>query len=144
MRQFLVVLALGSISLMPPAAPASAQAYSVPLGDYARQCTALYMEGHFLHGYCRGQYGEGHSSINVESCSTGIFVDPSGALTCIGPGAGAPPANVPPAAYSPPYYGSGRGYVARRGYAPWPGYAAGQPPPSTYTLPPAYRPGFPY
>jgi len=144
MRQFLVLATLSLIPLLAPAAPASAQPYPMPLGDYRGQCTALYMEGHFLHGYCRGQYGAGHSAINVESCSTGIFVDPSGALTCVGPGAGAPPANVPPAGYTPPYYGSGRGYVARRGYAPWPGYAAGQPPPAAYALPPAYRPGYPY
>jgi hypothetical protein len=142
MRKFLLVAAFGLTPLLLPAAPASAQPFALPPGPYAQQCTGLYMEGQFLHGWCRGQYGAGHSSINVESCSTEIFVDPSGALTCVGPGAGAPPANVPPAGYGPPFYS--RGYDARRGYAPWPGYAAGQPPPTTYALPPAYRPGWPY
>lgn len=142
MRQFLLVAALGLAPLISPAAPASAQSYPMPPGDYVRRCTGLYMEGQFLHGWCRGQYGAGESSINVLSCSTGIFVDPSGALACVGPGGGAPP-NAPPAAYGPPF-DYGRGYSAQRGYAPWPGYAAGQPPPTTYALPPAYRPAWPY
>jgi hypothetical protein len=112
MRSFLLLAALGSTPLLFPAAPAYAQPSSLPPGDYVRQCTNLFMEGHFLHGTCRGRYGGGESSINVESCSTAIFVDDSGALACIGPGGGAPLANLPPRGYAPP-----------TGWAPWPGYA---------------------
>jgi hypothetical protein len=56
------------------------------------------MEGQFLHAWCQGSRGAGPSSINVKSCSTGVFVNASGALACIGPGGGAPPQirNAPP------------------------------------------------
>jgi hypothetical protein len=98
---------------------AAAQPY--PPGSYRQQCTDLYMEGQFLHGYCRGPRGAGESSVNVLSCSTGVFVDETGALACIGPGGGAPPAYVPPPS---PGYAPGQGYAPGSGYAP--GYGPGR------------------
>jgi len=92
------------------AAPAAAQPVygGLPPGDYQRQCSNIRMEGQFLHAYCRGRRGAGESSINVLSCSTGIFVDDNGGLTCIGPGGGAPPQ---PQAGQPGYYtGPAQGY----------------------------------
>jgi hypothetical protein len=85
------------------AAPAVAQPVygGLPPGDYQRQCSNIRMEGQFLHAYCRGRRGAGESSINVQSCSTGIFVDDNGGLTCVGPGGGAPPQ---PQAGQPGYY----------------------------------------
>jgi hypothetical protein len=77
-----------------------------PPGSYRRQCSHIRMEGQFLHATCRGARGGGDSSINVASCSTGVFVDDSGALTCIGPGGGAPPQ----VRDAPPGYNTGHGY----------------------------------
>jgi hypothetical protein len=105
------------------AAPALAQpAYGgpPPPGAYQRQCSNIRMEGQFLHATCRGARGGGESSINVQSCSTGIFVDDSGALTCIGPGGGAPPQ----VRDAPPGYNTGQGQGYDRG-RPGPGYGAG-------------------
>src|SRR3954451_2398304 len=89
------------------AAPALAQPgyAAAPAGNYQRQCSNIRMEGQFLHAYCRGARGSGESSINVQSCSTGIFVDETGALTCIGPGGGAPPQ----VRDAPPGYNTGQG-----------------------------------
>jgi len=86
---------------------------ALPPGDYQRQCTNIRMDGQFLHATCRGARGGGESSINVASCSTGIFVDASGALTCIGPGGGAPPQ----VRDAPPGYNTGQGQGYDRGYA---------------------------
>lgn len=86
------LIALSTLALAAAAAvPAAAQPYGPPPGPYQSQCRDIRMEGQFLHAYCRGARGEGPSSINVASCSTGIFVDASGALACVGPGGGAPP-----------------------------------------------------
>jgi len=108
--------AIFGLSLLALAAtsPAMAQPYGpgMPPGDYGPRCTELRMEGQFLSGYCRGSRGSGRSSINVQSCSTGITVDPSGGLACIGPGGGAPPSirDAPPgfATGEPSPYGRGR------------------------------------
>lgn len=118
MRLTLAAPAFAAVAL---AAPAIAQPYyGAPRGSYERYCTDIRMEGQFLSAYCRGSQGSGRSSINVASCSTDIFVDPSGALTCIGPGGGQPPAvrNAPPG-YST---GPGPGYDPR--YGPPPAYDA--------------------
>jgi hypothetical protein len=132
MRLALIILVL--VPLLPLGRPAAAQPYPMPPGSYRQQCTDLYMQGQFLHGYCRGPGGEGESSINVLSCSTGVFVDATGALTCIGPGGGAPPAYVPSPGpgyaprpgYAPgPGYGPGPGYAPGRGYGPGPGHSPG-------------------
>lgn len=98
-------------------APALAQGHMLPPGDYASRCTNIRMEGQFLSAVCRGAHGSGPSSINVQSCSTGIFVDDSGALACIGPGGGRPPEvrNAPP------------------------GYATTTPTPAPVPSPPVYR-----
>jgi hypothetical protein len=89
----------------------------LPPGDYQRQCTNIRMEGQFLHATCHGARGGGESSINVASCSTGIFVDASGALSCIGPGGGAPPQvrNAPPGYNTGQAQGYDRGYGGDRG-----------------------------
>lgn len=87
-------------ALAAPAWPAAAQA--PPPGSYLRQCRDVRMEGQFLHAWCRGARGAGQSSINVRSCSTDIWVDPDGGLTCRGPGAPGPAA-YPPPPYPPPY-----------------------------------------
>jgi hypothetical protein len=84
---------------------------ALPPGDYQRQCTNIRMEGQFLHATCRGARGGGDSSINVASCSTGIFVDASGALSCVGPGGGAPPQ----VRDAPPGYNTGQGQGYDRG-----------------------------
>ena len=115
MRTTLMAAALAALA----AAPALAQpGYGpVPPGAYQRQCSNIRMEGQFLHATCRGAHGGGESSINVQSCSTGIFVDDSGALSCIGPGGGAPPqVRDAPAGYNTGQgqgQGSGRGYTGR-------------------------------
>jgi hypothetical protein len=96
-------------------APALAQPayFAPPPGDYQRQCTNIRMDGQFLSAICRGARGGGPSSINVQSCSTGIFVDDSGALSCIGPGGGAPPQ----VRDAPPGYNTGQGQAYDdRGY----------------------------
>lgn len=120
MRTTLMAAALAALA----AAPALAQpGYgAVPPGSYQRQCTNIRMEGQFLHATCRGAHGAGDSSINVQSCSTGIFVDDSGALSCIGPGGGAPPQvrNAPPGYNT----GQGQGYNAGQGQGR--GYNLGQ------------------
>lgn len=89
MRTLLALTALGLAA--GAAALAAAQPYGPPPGPYQSQCRDIHMEGQFLHAWCRGARGEGPSSINVMSCSTGIFVGASGALACVGPGSGAPP-----------------------------------------------------
>lgn len=90
MRLALTTLAgLALVPLLAGAPPAAAQSSPMPPGDYRQHCTRLYMEGQFLHAACQGPRGSAESSINVLGCSTGIFVDEGGALTCIGPG-GAP------------------------------------------------------
>jgi hypothetical protein len=109
-------MALGALAFI-SAAPAMAQpgyGGAVPPGPYQRQCSNIRMEGQFLHAYCRGAREAGESSINVQSCSTGIYVDDSGGLTCVGPGGGAPPA----VRDAPPGYNTGqqtydRGYQDR-------------------------------
>jgi hypothetical protein len=109
MRKIWAMAALGLFA----AAPALAQPayFAPPPGDYQRQCTNIRMEGQFLHATCRGARGGGPSSINVQSCSTGIFVDASGALSCIGPGGGAPPQ----VRDAPPGYNTGQGQAYDRG-----------------------------
>ncbi|HEV2530148.1 beta/gamma crystallin-related protein [Phenylobacterium sp.] len=112
MRKIWAAAALAMVT----AAPALAQpAYGgpPPPGAYQRQCSNIRMEGQFLHATCRGAHGGGDSSINVLSCSTGIFVDDSGALTCIGPGGGAPPQ----VSNGPPGYNTGQGQGYDRGHA---------------------------
>jgi len=122
MRTILMAAAV-ALCAAPALTPAAAQPRyggALPPGDYQRQCTNLYMEGQFLHGTCRGARGGGDSSINVQSCSTGIFVDRSGALACVGPGGGAPPQvrDAPPGyntgqardSYGGGYRGDDRGY----------------------------------
>ena len=85
------------------------QQFAPPPGPYQSQCSNIRMNGHFLTAWCRGTRGSGESSINIESCSTPIGVDPSGGLSCIGPGGGAPPAvrDAPPGYYTgeQPAYG---------------------------------------
>jgi hypothetical protein len=76
----------------PAAAPARAQTDAAPPGPYRSHCRDIRMNGQFLSAVCQGTRGAGPSSINVRSCSTPIFVDASGALSCVGPGGGAPPA----------------------------------------------------
>ena len=90
MRTTLAAAALVAL-LAVPAVAQPAYGAGFPPGNYQRQCTNLRMEGQFLHGVCRGAHGGGESSINVQSCATDIFVDDSGALTCVGPGGVAPP-----------------------------------------------------
>jgi hypothetical protein len=76
----------------PAAAPAAAQTYAAPSGPYRSHCRDIRMNGHFMSAVCQGTRGAGPSSINILSCSTPIFVDASGALSCVGPGGGKPPA----------------------------------------------------
>lgn len=90
MRTILAAAALAALSAIPAVAQ-PVYGGGLPPGTYQRQCTNLRMEGQFLHGVCRGAHGGGESSINVQSCATGIYVDDSGALTCVGPGGVAPP-----------------------------------------------------
>jgi hypothetical protein len=124
-------VALGGLALSAALAgslPAAAQPYPMPPGSYRQQCTRLYMEGQFLHGVCRGARGGGESSINVLSCSTGVFVDDTGALACIGPGGGAPPAYAPGPGYPGPGapgpgYGPGYQRGPGDGYQPGPDYS---------------------
>ena len=117
-------VALFATPALTPAAAQPRYGGALPPGDYQRQCTNLYMEGQFLHGTCRGARGGGDSSINVQSCSTGIFVDENGGLACDGPGGGAPPqvrdappgySTVPPR-NGPAYGGYDRGGYDRGGY----------------------------
>jgi Beta/Gamma crystallin len=109
---------LGLCALAPALTPAGfaigQPQHAPPRGSYERQCTDIQMNGQFLSATCRGAQGGGQSSINVLSCSGDIGVDASGALSCAGPGAAAPP----PAVYAP---------GPRPGYYPGPGY--GQRPP---------------
>jgi hypothetical protein len=91
MRKLLALAALVAAPLALQPAPAYAQPRTPPPGSYRAHCRDIYMEGQFLHAWCQGPRGSGPSSINVESCSTDIFVNETGGLTCIGPGGGAPP-----------------------------------------------------
>jgi hypothetical protein len=96
---------------------AAAQPYGPPPGSYQRQCRDIRMEGQFLSAFCRGERGQGRSSINVMSCSSDIYVDPTGALACQGPGGGRPPFPPPQGpGYRPPPPGPGPGYPP--GYPP--------------------------
>lgn len=109
-----------SVLALAAAAPAFAQPqYAPPRGSYERQCTDIRMNGQFLSATCRGARGGGPSSINILSCSSDISVDESGALTCTGPGGGAPPTvrDAPPGYAAParPGYDSGAPYRGRRG-----------------------------
>jgi Beta/Gamma crystallin len=109
MRTTLGLCAL--VFALTPAASALAQA--PPRGSYERQCADIRMNGQFLSATCRGARGGGQSSINVLSCRGDIGVDASGALSCAGPGAAAPP---PAAVYAPgprPGYDQGPGYADR-------------------------------
>jgi len=126
-----VIFGLSALALMAAAAAAAPALAQVPYGgaprgSYERQCTDIRMEGSMLSAYCRGSQGSGQSSINVLSCSTDIAVDPSGGLTCIGPGGGAPPSVRPaPPGYATgerPNYDPGRGYWPDRGYSDDRGY----------------------
>jgi hypothetical protein len=113
-----MTLGLCALALALPAAPALAQPqYAAPRGSYERQCTNIRMNGQFLSATCRGAQGGGQSSINVMSCSGDIGVDASGALSCAGPGAVAPPP-----AYVP---GPRPGYDRGPGPGPGPGYDRG-------------------
>jgi hypothetical protein len=92
-----------------------AQAQGLPPGPYQRDCRDLRMQGPFLSGWCRGAYGSGQSTINVQSCGSEIRVDASGALSCDGPEVARPPIGYPPGARPPgggydprPPYGGGR------------------------------------
>lgn len=115
----LAIPALGTpAAAQPQYGPPYSQQFAPPPGPYQSQCSNIRMNGHFMTAWCRGTRGSGESTINIESCSTPIGVDPSGGLSCIGPGGGAPPAvrDAPPG-YStgdrPPY---GRpGYDGRYG-----------------------------
>jgi hypothetical protein len=116
-----LIFGLSALALM-ASTPALAQGPygGAPPGSYARQCTDIRMSGSMLSAYCRGSRGSGQSSINVLSCSTEISVDPSGGLTCIGPGGGAPPSvrDAPPgyATGERPSYDPERGARDDRGY----------------------------
>lgn len=68
-----------------------AQPPGAPRGSYLAHCTDIRVNGLFLSAVCRGTHGGGQSSINVASCSGDIGVDATGALSCAGPGAAAPP-----------------------------------------------------
>lgn len=94
MRKILAFVALALLA----APPAAAQTRPPPPGSYRAHCRDIHMNGQFLYAWCQGPRGAGPSSINVESCSTDIFVNETGGLTCIGPGGGAPPHinNAPP------------------------------------------------
>lgn len=98
MRMILGLAVLAVPAALAAASTVSAQPYASPPGSYQSHCTNIRMNGQFLSATCRGAHGAGPSSINVESCSTGIFVDDAGALACIGPGGGKPPEvrNAPP------------------------------------------------
>ncbi|MFC3070661.1 beta/gamma crystallin-related protein [Phenylobacterium soli] len=120
MRMILGLSALSALalSLAVPAAsqPRYDRSFPLPPGPYQSQCSNIRVEGQFLKAWCRGTRGSGESSINIESCSTPIMVDPSGGLICTGPGGGAPPAmpNGAPRDYprEAPY---DRGYDGRYG-----------------------------
>jgi len=86
MRTVLIIAALSWAAAIAPAA-----AQPAPRGSYQAHCTDIRMNGQFLSAYCRGPRGSGPSSINVESCSTDIYVNATGGLACIGPGGGEPP-----------------------------------------------------
>ncbi|MFI4963741.1 MAG: beta/gamma crystallin-related protein [Caulobacterales bacterium] len=105
----LVLLGAGSAFAQPRYAP--------PRGSYERQCGNIQMNGQFLSATCRGTQGGGQSSINILSCSGDISVDPSGALSCLGPGAKPPPAVR---------YDAPRNYLPdqRQGYDPGARYGA--------------------
>jgi hypothetical protein len=113
-----------SLLALAAAAPAWAQAqYAPPPGPYQRQCSNITMNGQMMSATCRGDRAVGNSSINILSCSTAISVDADGGLTCVGPGAGAPPAVRPaPPGYAtapgqaPNYAPNGPGYDGRPGY----------------------------
>lgn len=117
MRRILEVSALALAIAAPAMAqpqygPPYGQQFAPPPGPYQSQCSNIRMNGHFMTAWCRGTRGSGESTINVESCSTPIGVDPSGGLTCVGPGGGAPPAvrDAPPGYYTgetPPYAAPG-------------------------------------
>lgn len=95
---------LGMIALaLTAATPGLVLAQPPPPGSYQRQCTDIRMNGQFLSATCRGARGGGQSSINVNSCSSDIGVDATGALSCSGPGGAAaiaPPRPDP--GYRPP------------------------------------------
>lgn len=113
-----IALGFSALALM-ALAPATGQAqYAAPRGSYERQCTDIRMNGQFLSATCRGARGGGQSSINILSCSTDIGVDASGALSCLGPGGGAPPA----VGNAPPGYAPGR---VAPGYGPADRYRGG-------------------
>lgn len=100
MRTLIATAALALLTA--PAAVAQPYGGAPPPGSYQRSCSNIRMEGQFLHGFCRGANGSGESSINVQSCSTDIFVNASGALACVGPGGGEAPRieNRPPGFYT--------------------------------------------
>jgi hypothetical protein len=68
-------------------APAALQAQGAPPpGSYQRDCRNISMDGPYLHAWCRGSRGSGQSTLNVQSCSSDIGVDPDGGLICSGGG----------------------------------------------------------
>jgi hypothetical protein len=82
------ILGLAALALL---AATAADAQPAPPGSYRSQCSNIRMEGQFLSADCRGARGGGHSSVNVQSCASDIYVDEAGALACRGPGvAGGP------------------------------------------------------
>jgi len=100
--------------------PSQAQPPGAPRGSYLAHCTDIRVNGQFLSAVCRGTHGGGQSSINVASCSGDIGVDATGALSCAGPGAAAPPPVIgydaaPRQPYAPGAY-RGRGREPDRGY----------------------------
>ena len=95
---------LGLSALAALALATAAQAQPAPPGSYRERCIDIRMNGQFLSATCRGAYGGGQSSINVQSCAGDIGVDETGALSCQGPGA------VPRPGYNP---GPGPGYPGR-------------------------------
>jgi hypothetical protein len=98
---------MGAVALLAMASlPAHAQR-GIPPGSYQRYCHDIQLNGQFLSARCQGSQGGGQSSINILSCSGDIGVDPSGALSCTGPGAGGPPAGAIPPPPPPPRPGPG-------------------------------------
>jgi hypothetical protein len=111
------ILGLAAVALL---AASGADAQPAPPGSYRSQCSNIRMEGQFLSADCRGARGGGHSSINVQSCASDIYVDETGALACRGPGAAGGPGYAPGRpAYAP-------GIAPDRGYRPPAGYGREQ------------------